>query len=1290
MKKHFILLALVIFSSRAFAQNTPISTVLTWKKITLPALSEGKAGLETEGFDGADFSFRTKGLPWFGTTFSVSNYGDLNVQIVNARYESLTLFSDIDLSLIGENLNIESRVDINRRNFQGVVRFIPIIKTAAGLQKLVAFDLKTTVIAKALPTSGLRGGPKTSSVLKDGSIFKIAVENTGIQKIDAKLLKELGIDITKIDPKKLKIYGNGSGVLPELVSAFREDDLAECPIVVLGEEDGKFNDADQIFFYGVGPDRWDYNKTAKLFQLEKNVYSFTSNYFIKIDGEDGKRITEKSSLANGVYTSTTFNDFLHYEKESINLLGAFNYTTGSGRDWYGEKLTLNKSSISINNLNIPNVDASEKAFIKAWMAVRSARNLTFDLTVQNNNYEESTSAVNLAETEYAYANVAAVEKYFSPKGENFNTTVGISAAGNDFEAWLDFIEINARRQLSMTGSQMAFRDIKTLDYPTSTFQVKNANNIDIWNVTNPTAPFRQQITNNNGTLSFSAATQDLQQYIAFNSAASDLNIPKAAGKVDNQNLHSITKADMIIIYPKEFQAEAERLAEHRKKFNKLDVKLVLLDHIYNEFSSGAMDVTAIRDFAKMVHDRDDKFQYLLLLGDGSFNHRGIGVEANKNLNWIPVYETKQSLSYIAAFPSDDYYGLLSPTEGIHLQGSLDIAVGRITAQDIEQLRNIITKIIHYDSNAEAMRDFRNRIVFVADDYEESWEGAFLEHSEASLWKEETQKVSPIFNGEKIYLDSYTQITTPGGQRSPDCQEAINNNMFKGNLVINYVGHGGPRGWTQERILNANEDVPTWSNFERLPLMITATCSFGGYDNPNNFTAGEQALALDKGGAVGLFATVRSVYQGANEVLTRSVFNEMYKKNGYNARAMGEILRQAKNNSGTDTENNRKFAMLGDPSQRLMIPQYNVSTTAINGKSVKNTNLIDTVGALNRVEIEGVVTDSLGNTLDWFTGTVYPTIFDKELTLKTILSGKNASQSFKTQNRILFKGSTSVRNGKFKFSCVIPKDIDYTLGFAKISYYATNDAVDAAGYDNKHLVIGGTGINPVKDEKPPLVEVFMDNEDFKVGGMTSQSPTLLVRLTDDTGFNISGSSVGHDMKAVLDDNTQNTYRLNDFYEAAKVDSDKNNENVKGKVKYPLAKLKDGTHKISVKAWDLANNPGEGATEFVVASNGKGALEQVLNYPNPFTTKTNFQFRHHLAEINVKVQVRIFTVSGRLVKTIFADATTEDGRVTDVVWDGKDDFEEDLAKGVYLYKIHIQSPRNATINEESEFEKLVILK
>ena len=1275
----FLLLLAVPLSSQA--QDTQISKILNWKKISIPAAADGQGAMETESFDGADFSARNKGLPWFGMTIPLSGYGRLLVKIKNMRLEPVQLDAGINTSILTEEVNIEHSVNMERKNFIGVLRFIPMIKTGAGIMKITAFELDIRRIPELLPLT-YRGGPTLTSVLSEGSIYKISVENTGIHKIDAKLLRELGIDIAKLDPRKLKIYGNASGMLPELIASPRIDDLAENPIFVSGEDDGNFGENDYILFFAQGADRWDYNPTKKQFQLEKNVYSFTANYFIKIDGENGKRITERPSIGSTAHTSTSLDDFLRYEKESVNLLAAFNYTTGSGRKWYGDKLTPNKSSIGFSDFILPNVDKNELAKVRSVMAIRSGRSSVVTMNIQGKTFSTNSFGVSLSSPEDTYANDAAIEAQFLPNSDNFNTSLSVVASSGDFEAWLDYIEINARRSLKMTGSQMLFQDQKTLAYPSATFELANGSGMEIWNISNPVFPQRQKAELSNETLRFGVETSNLQRFIAFNPNAADLFKPKAVGKVENQNLHGIQKADMVIVYPEAFESEANRLAAHRRNFNKLNVVTVEIGQIFNEFSSGAMDVTAIRDFAKMLYDRDENFRYLLLAGDGSFNHRNIGVDASKNTNWIPVYETEESLNPIFAFPSDDYFGLLSPNEGNRLQGSLDIDIGRLTAQDADQLKAIIDKIIHYDSNPEAMRDYRNRVVFVTDDVDETWEYIFLQHSEETLWKEATTKY-PNFNTEKIYLDAYTQVTTPGGQRSPDCQEAINNNMFKGSLVVNYVGHGGPRGWAQERILNANEDVPTWSNFERLPLMITATCSFAGYDNPNNFTAGEQVLALDKGGAVGLFATVRSVYASANDVLTKSVFSEIYKKTGINGRAMGEILRSAKNNSGTDTENNRKFAMLGDPSQRLMIPQYNISTTAINGKPVLGTAPVDTVGAMSKLVVEGQVTDSTGKILDWFEGKIYPTIFDKEITMKTI-PNLQIQQSFKAQNRILFKGVATVKKGKFRFECIIPKDIDYNFGLAKISYYASNNSSDATGFDNAHLVVGGAARNPVKDDKAPIVEVFMDNENFVNGGKTSSNPTLLVRLTDDVGFNVSGSSVGHDMKAVLNDNTQNTFRLNEFYEAVSDDF------TKGFVRYPLAKLKEGPYKISVKAWDTANNPGEGVAEFIVAGNGKTALEHVLNYPNPFTTHTGFQFRHHLSEVNLKVQIRIFSVSGRLVKTIFADAFSENGSVTDIGWDGKDDFGDDLARGVYLYKIHIESARNSNLAQESDFEKLVILK
>lgn len=1279
MKKNILFSLLLLGFYSSFAQNIVVSKVLNWQKTTLRPITEGKSTLETYTFDGANFSPKAKGLPAFTMTLPVSSNGKLLVDISNVVYEPISLSTDINTESLSVTPKVETEVNMQRNDFIGVLRFVPIIKSASGFQRLTSFDLNIRLQPQPLPIA-LRTDPTFTSVLSSGNIYKIAIENTGLQRIDAKLLKDLGIDINNLNPKKIKIYGNASGMLPEAISTFRYDDLEENAIYVSGEDDGKFNDNDYILFYGVGADRWDYNSAKKRFDYVKNVYATTSYYFIKIDGDEGKRITTKPSLANTAFTVTSFDEYAHYEKETFNLLGSFNYTTGSGRDWYGDKFTPTKPSTTISDIKIPNLEIGAPINITSAMAIRSSRGGTYNMSVGGNVFSGNASGVSLSDSEGTYADIASIDSKTTLKNTDLTVDIDVSSANGDFEAWLDYITVNTRRQMIMSGSQMGFRAINTLDYPTATFELKNANNIEVWNITNPTNPIRQEGSNNNGVFSFGTETKSLAQFVAFNTSATDFNKPKAVGKIANQNIHAITKTDMIIVYPKEFEDQATRLANHRMQQNKLKVNLVQIDQIYNEFSSGAQDVTAIRDFVKMVHDRDQNFRYLLLMGDGSFNHRSIGVDASKNLNRIPVYETKESLDPISAFPSDDYFGLLSPNEGEDLRGALDISVGRITAQDDDQLKAIIDKIILYDSNPIAMKDFRNRVVMVTDDAEESWEKGFLDHSESVLWKERTTKY-PIFNTEKIYLDAYPQVTTPGGQRSPDCQEAINNNMFKGCLVMNYVGHGGPRGWAQERILNANEDVPTWTNFERLPLFITATCSFAGYDNPNNFTAGEQVLASDKGGAVGLFATVRSVYATANDALTRSVFGEIYKKIGYNGRAMGDILRAAKNGSGTDTENNRKFAMLGDPSQRLMIPQYNVSTISINGKNIQSR--IDTAGALSKVEIEGAVTDSTNNTLDWFNGKVYVTLFDKAITLKTIPNSLG-QQSFESQNRVLFKGAATVRNGRFKITCIVPKDIDYSLGFAKISYYATNDTYDAAGFDNTHLVVGGASKNPIKDNTPPMVEVFMDNEQFVKGGLTSKNPVLLVRLTDDVGFNVSGTSVGHDMKAILDENTQNSFVLNDFYEAAQDD------HTKGKVKYQLSKLSEGTHKISVKAWDVANNPGEGFTEFVVATTSKNALEHVLNYPNPFTTNTSFQFRHHLPELNIKVQIRIFTVSGKLVKTIMADAATQDGRVNDIAWDGKDDYGDDLARGVYIYKVNIQSPNNSSLTQESEFEKLVILK
>jgi hypothetical protein len=314
------------------------------------------------------------------------------------------------------------------------------------------------------------------------------------------------------------------------------------------------------------------------------------------------------------------------------------------------------------------------------------------------------------------------------------------------------------------------------------------------------------------------------------------------------------------------------------------------------------------------------------------------------------------------------------------------------------------------------------------------------------------------------------------------------------------------------------------------------------------------------------------------------------------------------------------------------------------------------------------------------------VYDKAQSLQTL--GQDAGsivRSFSVQRNVIFKGSATVTGGKFQIEFVVPKDINYTYGFGKISYYAENGTpLDAAGGDG-NIIIGGNA-NLIQDDQPPVVMPFLNTDAFVFGGITDNNPKILVRCTDDYGMNVSGISLGHDLTAVLDGNVLETIVLNDFYE-----SEQDNFR-KGEAIYPLRNLTTGRHTLTVKGWDVANNSGEGYTEFVVAEDGKAALDHVLNYPNPFTTNTWFQFEHNLAGQVLDVQVSIFSVSGKLVKTLIHTTPADGYRVTDINWDGKDDYGDQLARGVYLYRVKVRGTdlNGAQVTAESDFEKLVILK
>ncbi len=1284
-----ILLLCLVLSSSLAAQVLTESIVLDWEEQPRVLSLPGDQELTRLYFEKAHYDPTKPQVPIFAQQFNLPTYGTMQATLVNAQYAPLATVEGIDYPQ-RRSLNVETQVTFERRKPMGIVSFVPIRKNAAGqYEKLISAELRITIQAQASPLTQNSRAFASSSKLANGSIYKIAVTNTGVQKLDYNFLKSLGVDVDNIDPRRIQLLGQPGEALPERMNVPIVDDLLENHIVVSGEQDGSFDANDYILFYGVSSKTWSYNSTASCspFDHEINPYTDESYYFIKIGNNNGLRMNTRASAANPTYSTNSYDALAFHEVDLLNLMEKEFALPPSGREWYGESFKVTRTRNF--DFEFKNRIESEPVVIKSDLAVRAFSAGTASMRV---NSVSAGAPVNVVPTNIQIYNDYATRLVFPCvgqvyPGQDLSVEITLNHGSSAAEMWLNYLSVQARCNLNFQGGQLAFRDQRSVGQGVASYQLSGGNNLTIWDVTDPS---QVRIQEYSGAGSFATDATDLHEFIAFD--ASQYYVPLERGSVANQNLHAMTTPpDAVFVVHSSMLAEAERLATHRRAHDNIDVDVITVEEIYNEFSSGSPDVTAIRDFCRMLYEREtatNKFTHICLFGIGSFDYKSIGEgRADKpSQNLVPLYQTPQSLHPTSTYTSDDYFALLDPTEDMFNFGLLDIAVGRLPVATVEEARAVVDKIIRYETHPNTFKDWKNRLCFVADDEDTN---KYFYHSEGAIRLIEERDTT--YNIEKIYIDAFQQVSTSGGQRYPDAKKALLESLFKGTFVINYIGHGGDDGWTQERVFTS-ADINQLDNQDRLPLFITATCSFGPHDDPNIVSAAELLLLHPTNGTASIMTTLRVVIASDNQRLVNETVKVLFvpKANG-EMPTTGEVLQMAKNNAGLRPPvNSRKYGLLGDPTMKLAYPNYKVKTTSIDGRTTTTTTN-DTLRALQRVTIKGEILDDNGNRVQNFNGTIFPTVFDKADRLSTLGNdpGSRAS-AFYVRKKVIFKGQASVTNGEFSFSFVVPKDINYTFGYGKLSYYAKSDnSIDASGYHAK-VVIGGSVANAPEDNEGPEVLVYMNTEQFARGGITDNNPKILVQLYDENGINTVGNSIGHDLtsKVLAPDQSEDAYVLNDFYESKKDDY------TRGTAIYPLKDLKPGVHTIKVKAWDTYNNPGEGETEFIVAETADMALAHVLNYPNPFTTSTNFQFEHNLPYQNLDIQVQIYTVSGRLIKTIDRTIGAEDNtgyRVDDLAWDGLDEFGDRIGRGVYIYKIFVQASgaENET-KQSSEFQKLVILK
>ena len=1231
-------------------------------------------------------------LPEYFERVKVSpNAVGLTTTLANTVYADLSADESALVKSITGEIKINSSIGYDRKVPIGLVHFVPIRRNSISgkLEKLISFSLEfnesSTAQAKFL--SSAKKNYATNSVLATGKWFKIGLTKDGIYKLSYSFLQQMGLDLSA-DPRHLRIYGNGGGQLPYANATFRRDDLTENAILVQGENDGQLDPQDYVLFYGQGPTRWTYKPSAcPTFQHALNLYSDTTYYFITTDLGIGKRIIQQPSLSSATTSISTFDDYAFTEDETSCLIK-------SGREWYGFNFDI-LSSVNLSYY-FPDIDASAPATVKVDLIGRYKTDNTYVITCGSSS--KTISAPYVVTSDYESTFASAASGCLNVNNPSSSINVSISKQVSGAEAWLNYVEVNARRFLNMKGDQMHFRDSKSIGVGNrGEFNLSVGANVQAWEVSDPTNVRVQGATTTNGLMQFTVATDSLREFIAFN--GNTFYTPAFFGTVANQNLHGLNQADMIIVTNPLFMNEATALASFHQSKDNLSIALVTPQQIYNEFSSGAQDVSAIRDFVKMFYDRSTGYtdlpKYLLLFGDGSYDNKH---RVSSNTNFIPTYQSANSVSPTSSYVSDDFYGLLDDNEGDwgpNASDMLDIGIGRLPADYVYQAQAMVNKIIRYETkggttvaqstscnNGESNStygDWRNVMCFIGDD--EDW----------CLHTEDADKLASYVNAnykdvnlDKIYFDATVQEATPGGNRYPLATEAINKRVTKGALIVNYSGHGGQFGLAHERVVEIS-DIEAWSNAYQLPLFFTATCEFSRFDDPAQTSAGEDVLLNPTGGGIALMSTVRLVLEGPNYTLNLNFYKHLYDPlpNGEKPR-LGDLYRYAKVWSGPEI-NNRNFTLLGDPAVRLAYPEYYVVTDSINNKKVSG--VLDTVRALSVFTIGGHLADKSGNLLTGYNGFIYPTVYDKPTKVNTLLNDGSASSPLKNntpftfleQKNILYKGKVSVTNGYYHFSFIVPKDIAYQYGLGRISYYAENGSADAAGHF-ENFFIGGSSASAKADATGPDVKLYMNDTKFVFGGTTNENPVLYAIVKDSSGINTVGNGIGHDLLASIDGNSQKTTLLNDYYQADL------NSFRSGTIRYPFHNLSEGKHVLSLKVWDVYNNSSQVTTEFVVANNAVLALKHVLNYPNPFTTSTKFYFENNRCCEQLDVQIQVFTVSGKLVKSINSKVTAEGFRPDPIEWDGKDDFGDQIGRGVYVYHLKVKS---ADGNTADKFEKLVIL-
>ncbi len=1114
-----------------------------------------------------------------------------------------------------------------------------------------------------------------SSPLGVGDFIRISIPTDGVYRIDKDWIQSAGFNPDTLDPRKLRLFGNGGGMLPTDNSKERPLGLMPVAIDFEGEEDGVWGAQDALYFWGEGPDEWKPEGSVFNWAHQNNDYNVRAWYFLQLDGTEpveSFRIEDQVSLgseSDTLITTYWSQQFHELELESVNR---------SGREWFGESFGAVTARTFAFSVPYATAKPGKMEFRVAAQSMGASSSFSLNAGEISANaspsYTSQTSTSNVA-------NLSSGSKMgIMTSGSGLNARIDVDV---DFVpavpgalGWLDYVRIAQECELNMSGPQLNFYADQDAAQEIGEYRLTQPVGLKaVWDITDGNQPVQMILNQSESFSTWKASLDTIRRFVVFSNYG--ISEPAYNGRVDNFDLHQYERADLVIVTRAQYMEAAQRLATIHADEG-LEVLVVTQSSVFDEFSSGSVDPTALKMLMMMLRDRAlqggwDPPRYLQLFGDGTFANRSDLMATP----FIVTYQSENSISPTSSYVSDDYFGFLEDQYGEGIGDKMAIGVGRIACSSVDEANAMVDKIEAYLEHPSAQVSapgcadgaegddgrWRNRICFVSDDMDGNGGPTEIEHMQNSDEHAETLAENHFeYDVVKIYLDAYPQESTPGGERYPDAQDAIDRQVQDGALIVNYIGHGGEKGWSHERVLNTTT-IQNWSNLESMPLFMTATCELARYDDPEVDSAGEMMVMNPDGGAIAMLTTTRVVFSGSNQQLNRAFYDVALFDTAATTLRLGDIARATKNDPQvSNSSNKRNFTLLGDVALQLNYPEHTVQLTSVP----------DTLRALDQASVAGHVADETGTLLNDFSGIVHVKVFDKTSQITSLNNDDGPNpHAFEVHRNVLFSGVASVEDGQFNFDFVVPRDIDYSFGQGRISAYAVSDSSDAHGATNS-FVIGGVSEDFVEDFDPPQVKLYINDTLFESGGLTDDKPLLLARLYDAGGINSSGVGIGHDIRMILDEESSQSVVLNDFYT-----SDLNTYQG-GTVRYALTNLEDGPHSLRLTAWDVYNNKGTGSIDFVVASNFEAALGEVLAFPNPSSSGFQFSIEHNQVCQEGLMTLEVFSSHGRLVHSAEFPWHVEGFKNDEVRWDARNQSTgSQVAGGVYLFRVSLQAENGSVV-------------